>query len=314
MSNPKLKHWLLFALVTLIWGSSFILMKKGLVAFSFVQVACLRLFITMLALLPFLPKSFKHLKNPKTLIPVLIVSIIGSGIPPFLFTLAETQIPSAAAGILNGLTPLFVLLFGVLWFRMVFHWQKITGIIFGLTGAAILILFSDTVSSDGATTYNYWYGFYIVLASICYAISSNVVKAQCQDIPALELNGASFILLGPLAGAALFFTDFTTVLQTDPQAYTALGYIVILAVAGTAIAKVLFFKLTQETDALFSSMITYSLPIVAIFWGILDQEAIGMSYFIGLGLILLGVYLSSKNIGINHLPKNGQKKVANPKK
>ncbi len=283
------KEWGILLLLALIWGSSFILMKRGLEAYSSTQVASLRIFLTTLAMLPFLLTGFRKIRR-QDLLPLFIVAVAGNGIPPFLFTAAQVHISSAAAGVLNSLTPIFVLLFGILFFKMAFKWNRLFGVALGFMGAASLILFSTPQST--VVQNEYFYGLFIIGASLCYAVSVNMVKTYCQHIHPITINLAVFLMVGPFAGVYLFSTDFVTLLQTHPLGWSSFGYIVILAVFGTAIATVIFFQLTQKTDALFASTVTYLIPIVAVFWGLMDGETIGWTYAIGLVGILGGVYLA----------------------
>ena len=290
-NQRALSDWGILLVISLIWGSSFILMKKGLVAFDSTQVASMRIFFTMLAMSPFIGMAFKHIQR-KDLLPVVVVALLGNGIPPFLFTAAQVKLSSAAAGILNSLTPIFVFLFGVLFFKMAFKWNRLLGVTIGFIGAASLVLFAAPQSQAGKS--EYIYAFFIVGACLCYSVSANMVKAYCQNIHPIALNMGVFLIVGPFAGVYLFNTGFLEVFQTHPQAWSSFGYVLILAIFGTAIATILFFKLTQKTDALFSSTVTYLIPLFAIFWGFLDGEAIGWSYLIGLICILTGVYLAGK--------------------
>lgn len=283
------RNWSVLLLLALIWGSSFILMKRGLEVYSSTQVASLRIFLTTLAMLPFLLTGFRKIRR-QDLRPLFIVAVAGNGIPPFLFTAAQVHLSSAAAGILNSLTPIFVLLFGIFFFKMTFKWDRFFGVALGFLGAASLILFSTPQST--VVSNEYFYGLFIIGASLCYAVSVNMVKTYCQHIHPITINLVVFLIVGPWAGMYLFSTDFVNVLQTHPLGWSSFGYIVILAVFGTAIATVIFFQLTQKTDALFASTVTYLIPIVAIFWGLIDGEAIGWAYAVGLVGILGGVYLA----------------------
>ncbi len=286
--QPEIKHWILLAILASIWGSSFILMKKGLEAFSFDQVAALRIFLTFLAIIPIFLMRFREFQR-KHLWPTLFVGVIGSAIPAFLFTLAETRIDSAVAGILNSFTPLCTLLVGVLFFGAVFKLQKLFGILIGLLGAAALIYFSTPPDLDGG----YLYGLLIVLASICYASSINVIKTYLQDMNPILLTAVTFGILGPFFGLYLSTTDVWFIISEHELGLQALGYVSILAVLGTALASVLFFYITQETNPVFASTVTYLQPIVALFWGVIAGEYIGWPHALGLGMILGGVYLVS---------------------
>ncbi len=287
---PKGKHWAMLAFLAFVWGSSFILIKKGLVAYSYTQVADLRIFITMLALSPIIIARFRLFKK-KHLVPTLVVAILGSGIPPYLFCAAQTQLDSSVVGILNSLTPLFTMLVGVLLFRMDYKWFKLAGVMMGLFGAAALIYLSAPPQSEGG----YIYGLLVVIASLFYALSLNTIKRYCQNIEPILLTAIVYLILGPFAGLHLFFVeDIVNVTLTADGAYQSLFFITLLAVLGSAMATMLFFKLTQETNALFASTVTYLQPMVAIGWGLADGEAITFFYIGAMALILSGVYVTGK--------------------
>ena len=120
------KKWLYLLLLSLIWGSSYILIKKGLVGLTPLQVGSLRILFTLSILTV---AGFKHLKQiPKVKWGWLAVSgFLGTFFPNYLFAFAETKIDSAIAAVLNGLTPLFTLLFGFFWFRIALKRKKLMG-------------------------------------------------------------------------------------------------------------------------------------------------------------------------------------------
>ena len=287
--TPSLKAWLILGLLGLVWGSSYILIKKGLVAFSPVQLACLRISISAIAFLPFFLAKLKTVDWSKRK-ELAIVGIMGSGIPPFMFAFAQTEISSSVAGVLSSLTPLFTLLLGILFFNSKLIWSKVIGVLVGLMGAIFLILFGSSAGIEG----NLWYGLLVVLGAICYAISVNTIEKHLHSMDALIVSATTFIIVGIPSTIFLFFTGFIKVLQTHPDAWSSLGYIVILSLIGTVIATILFFGLVQITNAVFSSTVSYIVPIVAIFWGAADGEVITVFHLLGMALILAGVYLSRK--------------------
>jgi drug/metabolite transporter (DMT)-like permease len=284
----QLKSWVILIALGLTWGSSFILIKKGLEVYAPTQVACLRLSISALTFLPFLLGRWSKVDWSKWK-PLLVVGLCGSLIPAFMFSIAQTQISSSMAGILNSLTPLFTLVLGVLIFGNTGHWRKYAGVLIGLAGASMLILMGKNAGIDG----NLWYGLLVVVAAMCYGISSNTVGSYLKDMRSLTISSVAFTTVGfPALVYLVAGTDFLFVLGNEPGAWTALGYIAILAIFGTVIATVFFFMLVQWTSALFSSMVTYLIPIIALLWGVLDGEVISIYHFLGMGLILSGIYLS----------------------
>jgi len=281
------KSWAILITLSLIWGSSYILIKKGLVVYTSTQVACLRLSISALSFLPIVLYRWKRVDWTRWRY-LLIVGLTGTAIPAFMFAIAQTQISSSIAGVLNSLTPLFTLVLGILLFKSTTPWVKVLGVLIGLAGAALLILMGKEAGIQG----NPWYGLLVIVGCICYAISSNTVGSFLRDMSSITISATSFCMVGIPAIFYLFFaTDFTAVITQDEGAPLALGYIVILALFGTVLASIIFFKLVQWTTPVFASMISYIVPAVALGWGFFDGEPITLLHFVGMGLILSGVYL-----------------------
>ena len=282
-------QWITLLFLSFIWGSSFILMKKGLRSFSADQVGALRIFISFLAFLPFGIKYFKKITK-KNIFPLFVVGFIGSTIPAFLFATAQTQVDSSLAGVLNSATPLFTLIIGLIFYKSKAKYINAIGIFLGLTGTLGLIFYS---ADGGIFEHINYYGLYIVLATICYGINVNHVKYIIKDLNGLELTSLAFMLVGPIAGFYLLFTDFSYPLSTNDSLLN-LGYISILAVIGTVLALAIFNTLIQNTSALFGSSVTYIIPVFAIMWGIFDGEQLSVFQFLWTGLIFTGVYLVNK--------------------
>lgn len=287
--EPDLVSWLILITLSLIWGSSYILIKKGLVVYSSTQVACLRLAISAICFLPVLLWQFRQVDWSRWRF-LLLVGLTGTGIPAFMFAIAQTEISSSMAGVLNSLVPLFTLVLGVLLFGAKAPWVKFLGVLIGLAGAAMLILLGKEAGAEG----NPWYGLLVIVGCICYAVSSNTVGTYLRDMRALVISAASFTIVGIPAFAYLFRTDFLHKLELQTGAWEALGYVALLSVFGTVLASLIFFQLVQRTSPVFASMISYLVPAVAVSWGFADGENISIIHFIGMGLILSGVYLVKK--------------------
>ena len=284
------KAWLILAGLSIIWGSSFILIKRGLLVFPPEQDGAMRLGISADAFFPFLVSQVNRIDWRK-LKYLLVVGVTGSGLPAFLFATAQTEISSSLAGILNSLTPLFTLLIWVLVFGSPFSGGKLMGMVLGLAGATSLILLSGSAGVEG----NIWYGLLVVIATISYATSGNVVGKYLNKMDSLLIGAASFGIIGiPLMIYLLLGTNFLQIMQTDPGAWEALGYVSILALIGTFAASVVFFKLIQNTNPVFGSTVAYLIPIVALGWGITDGELVSFYHLIGMAPILSGVYLSRR--------------------
>lgn len=282
---------LLIALA-LIWGSSFILMKNGLKVYSAKQVATMRMFFSFIFLLPLTIRFIT--KIPLKYYGMLtLVGLLGNGIPAILFSTAQTKLNSSMAGVLNTLTPIFTLVVAILFFKQRFSAQKIMGVVLGLFGAIVLIMFR----SNGSIDPNFGYGFFILIATVCYAWSVNLIKNYLHELPALGISAMALLFIGPAYGYYLFaHTDFWMRVQLETGSLDALFYIILLAMFGTALSLILFNKLVQLTNPVYASSVTYLIPIVALFWGIVDGEQLTIIHFIGMGMILLGVYLANRKI------------------
>jgi drug/metabolite transporter (DMT)-like permease len=217
------------------------------------------------------------------------MAILGNGIPAFLFTRAQTTLESSFVGILNSLTPIFTLLLGIYFFKTKPSKINILGIIIGFIGA--LLLYSSEISE--VTTINIGV-LLIVLACFFYGTSVNVIRKYLTDLDSISISAVAFLFVGPFAGFYIFTTDFLEIATTTNQGLISLGYIIILAVIGTSFSVVLFNKLIKDTSAIFAASVTYLIPVVALMWGLLENEQIKSEHYIGICIILCGVYLVNK--------------------
>lgn len=280
--------YLILLVLSFIWGSSFILMKRGLEVFSPVQVGAYRLSIAGLALLPIVIRHWGPFLKSK-LKYFAIVGLVGNGIPAFLFATAQTKLNSSTAGALNALTPLFTLLIGVWLFQNRLTLSKTLGVVIGLLGALILIL----LRANGLAEPHWAYGLLIVLATVMYGTSVNTVGKYLRDVRPMVTAAVPLVLAATPSVVLLFSTDFVARLD-QPGAWSALGYISILGLLGSAASLVAFNKLIQITSPIFASTTTYLMPIVALFWGLLDGEALGWPQFLGMLSILIGIWLVNR--------------------
>jgi len=279
----KVWHWLVVAVLSLIWGTSYILMKKGLESFSSYQVGALRILITFAALLPVALKNLSKL-NRENLFSVLVIGFLGNGIPAFLFPMAQTNISSSMAGMLNALSPVFTLIIGITMYNRQLIRSQIAGVFLGLIGAAGLLY-------NGSFSFNI-YGLFVVLATILYGISSNEVS-RVKGLNGLQLTALAFFVTSPVAILYLLFSDMSAALATEHWA-RSLGCITILSVIGSATALIMFYLLIQKTSPIFAATVTYFIPIVATIWGLTDNERLTSSMFLSLIFIIGGVYIINR--------------------
>ena len=286
--SKKINQILTLCVLGIIWGSSFILMKKALTTYSPIEITLYRIFIVFLVFFPLGIKSFFKIKK-KTGFVLLLSAIIGSVIPYFLFIKAQTKIDSSLNGILNSITPLFTLLFGVTLFKQKTNFRAVIGVLVGLVGATSLIFLS---TGGNIFSSSILYALFPVLGSACYALNINIIKTYLQDIPALKITSWSFIFIGPIAGFLLFFqTDFANNLANKDPNYLNFLFINILGILGSGLAFWVFNLLIKETSSVFASSVTYLIPIVAIFWGVIDGEGFGIVQFYLCLVIFCGIYL-----------------------
>jgi len=286
-SNKNFVNWLLIIILSIVWGSSFILMKKALLTFDNFQVASLRVVISFLFFLPVALLQIRKLPK-KTLWPILAIGLCGSFIPAFLYTTAQLKLDSAPAGILNSLSPLFTFLWGIFLFRQKSSTLKVIGIVVGLLGAALL-----TISSGAELNFNY-YALYAIAGTVLYGLSGNIAKHYLQDVHPVHITAVSFLFVGLPALAILFATDYIDVMKTSPTAWQGMMYVSILSIGGTALALLLYWKLVQNTNALFASIVAYVIPIVAVAWGLIDGERLHVLQLLGFALIIGSVFLVGK--------------------
>jgi drug/metabolite transporter (DMT)-like permease len=283
--------WVLLLVLSLIWGTSFILMKKGLVVFSALELGAARVSVAAALLLPFALREIGRVERSR-LKWLALSGTVGTLIPAFLFAYAETRLASGLAGVLNALTAVFVLLVGALLFGQRLTGLRVLGIALGLLGTVVLMLLGG--SGDAATAPggagNAWYGLYIVAATVGYGLSVNVIKYRLHAMTPVAVTSLLLLLIGgPALVYLLLGTGFVHKLATVPGAWAAFGYIALLATLSTAVATVLFNMLIQRSTTLFASSSTYLIPIVALGWGALDGEAFNLWHALGMVIILAGV-------------------------
>jgi len=290
--NIQVKKWGTLILLSVIWGSSYILIKKGLSGLTAIELGSIRIIITTIIVAPFGYSKIKLIPKDK-LKWVLFSAFVGSFFPAYLFAFAETQISSSVTAVMVSLTPLFTLLISVLIFSAPFIRRQLLGVFIGFIGILILVYNELLISS-----YNLLFVSFVIIAAFCYAINANILKYKLPGIPAIALVFMSFLFLVIPAFVVLTLSDFPiSEFIYDPSIIESIAYIFVLALFGTAIAKTMYIKLLEISTPVFSVSTTYLMPIVAIFWGILDGEEFKLIQVIGTTVILIGVYLVTKKKG-----------------
>ena len=289
MSQQQLK-WIYLILLSLIWGSSFILIKKGLVGLSPLQVGSLRIVMAGLFLFLFGFKKIRKITK-KEWKWIAATGFLGTFFPAFLFAFGQTEIDSAIASILNSTVPLLTLITGLLFFGAIFIRRQFIGVMIGLLGTVLLIVSGASLNPGQ----NYYFSLLPLLATIMYAFNANLIKHYLQEIPVLRLTVGSFVAIFPCALLVLCSTGFFEAkFLALEETRISLLYVAILGIAGTGIAKVIFYRLVQISSPVFSTSFTYLIPIVAFMWGFLDGESFGLWQLFAAAVILTGVYLANR--------------------
>ena len=285
-NNKPVNPYVFLGILAIIWGSSFILMKEGLKHFSSYQVAAMRISFAGIALFPFV-KWRKVVIETGDLKYFIISGILGSAIPAFLFTAAQTKISSSLAGAINGLTPLFALLVAFVFVGVKFNKLKVYGVIVGLLGAFFLIVGQEL-------NFDIKYTSLAVLAAVCYGINVNIIKQKLNDYPPRLVAALPLAIISIIGVGVMLYLGFD-VSWNQEQDVKSLVAIVLLAVVGTSLSLVMFNRLIQQTNTVFATSVTYLIPIVALFWGFLANETISTNQMIGLGFILIAIWLIRKD-------------------
>ena len=291
--NNSVINWLLFIILSFIWGSSFILMKEGLIALTAFQVASLRVISSGMVLLPIAIRHFRAVPRNKLGL-IFLSGVLGSLLPAYLFCIAEVHIDSALAGTLNALTPVFVIIMGALFFRSKTSFYKIVGIAVSLMGS-VLLFFAQPGFRENSNITDV---LLVVIATMMYGINVNMVGKFLRDTPSLHIASLALSLNAIPALIVLWFTGYFSEDIFSRSMLIATGFTFILGIMGTALASVLFYMLIKRAGMVFSSMVTYAIPIVAVMWGIFYGEEIGWKQVIFLMIILSGVYVANRTTKI----------------
>lgn len=291
--SSNLQNWALLIILSLIWGSSFILIKRGLEVFSPGEVGAYRIVAAATFLLPLSLPRLKKL-NKKQVENLIIIGLLGSFIPAFLFPTAQTRLSSSLTGVLNALTPLFVVIIGALFFSSKITRRNALGLVIAFIGVLILITLKEGSGLDSFTGINA-YALFVILACLCYGFNLHLIKTRFDSLKSIEITALSLLMVLPMALIYLLVgTQFSYKLATYDGAWNALGFVTLLGVMGTALALILFNVMVKKSSPIFASSVTYLIPVVAIFWGVLDGEVLLFGHYIGIVAVIAGVWVGNR--------------------
>jgi drug/metabolite transporter (DMT)-like permease len=267
-------------------------MKRGLEVFTPWELGSIRVAAASLFLFPIAITKLPEL-NSRHYGKLFASGLMGIFFPAFLFAIAQTRLESSVTGIMNSLTPICTLLIGVFFFQQQFRRQSIVGIVIGLAGTIVLVL-ANTGGRLGGINY---FALFVIMACVFYATNLNFIKYRITDLKALTITSVSLMLIGPLALIYLLaFTAFRDKMETHEGAWTALGYVLLLGFMSTSLATILFNKLVKISSPLYTSSVTYLIPVVAVLWGLFDGEVLYAGHFAGMAAIIFGVYLANRKL------------------
>ena len=287
--NDYNKKWFYLAILSLIWGSSFILIKKGLVGLNSVQLASLRMIFAASVIYVYSYNSIKKIPK-KSWKWIVITAYLGTFFPVYLISYGQTEIESGLASIITTVTPINTLIIGIIFFSLTFSIKQLLGLFIGLVGAVLLLYEASETNLNS----NIYFSFFIYLTTVGYAASVNLIKKYLTNIPPEAVTAGIFLSISPPAIIVLYFSDFTDLNFQDPLILKSIFFVLVLGVFGSAIAQTLFNKFVKISSPIFASAVTYTMPVVAIFWALIDGEILSIMQFFATAIILIGVYLVNK--------------------
>ncbi len=288
----KFISWIIFILLCFIWGSSFKLMKDSSTSLSAAQIAALRIFSAGLVFIPFALFHFSQVPKNK-LGKVILSGLFGNLVPAFLFALALTRLDASLGGILNSLTPICVVIVGVLFFKARTGRNKLIGVLTGFAGLALLTLFPVFTGEKRISMEHIEFSLLIVAGTFSYGININMVAHRLQTVNPLKVATVSLAFMTiptflVLLQQHFFRLDFTNA-NVQYAVFSSAG----LGIVGSALATALFYVLVKRAGGLFASLVTYGIPFIALLWDIVDGRHIPWYEYLCLGIILFGVYLAN---------------------
>ena len=287
--NDYNKKWFYLAILSLIWGSSFILIKKGLVGLNSVQLASLRMIFAATVIYIYSYNSIKKIPK-KSWKWIVITAYLGTFFPVYLISYGQTEIESGLASIITTVTPINTLIIGIIFFSLTFSIKQLFGLFIGLVGAVLLLYEASETNLNS----NIYFSFFIYLTTVGYAASVNLIKKYLTNIPPEAVTAGIFLSISPPAIIVLYFSDFTELNFQEPLILKSIFYVLVLGVFGSAIAQTLFNKFVKIASPIFASAVTYTMPVVAIFWALIDGETLSIMQFFATVIILIGVFLVNK--------------------
>ncbi|MBL8057484.1 MAG: DMT family transporter [Anaerolineales bacterium] len=295
----KLKDWGAFALLGVIWGSSFLWIKvgqgepllglavpAGATAFSPFLLVAFRLLFGLLGMVVVLAWQRPALpRDPRTLLAFLFMGVFNTALPFVLITWGETLIDSSLASILNATVPLFTILFAHFWL----HDEKITasrlvGLAVGFGGVVILV---SRDLAPGGLGGNIWGQAAVIAAAVSYAVALTFSRRYLRNQKPAVQSFMVLLFADALLWVATPVAQWPLTLPTSPLAWFAVAW---LGLLGSCVAYLLFFHLNNAWGPTRASLVTYTFPVIGLLLGVaLLGERPDWRLLAGSALVISGI-------------------------
>jgi len=276
-------------LLAALWGGSFLFMRYAVPDFGVVPLIWLRVALASICLLPLLLMKRQLGALRRQAGALTVMGLFNSGLPFLLIAWATLSITAGLASIMNAMTPVFTALIGALWLGDRLDGRRGLGLLLGLAGVALLAADKADFRPGGSG----WAIVAMVLATACYGFAANHTRRYLQGVPALvNATGTQLVSALVLLPPALW---------SWPERIPGLGpwlAALVLGVACSALAYLLFFRLIARVGASRAVTVTFLVPVFGTLWGALFlDEPVTASMLAGGAVVLLGTGLATGVIG-----------------
>tara|TARA_Y100000590_G_scaffold461500_1_gene623218 strand:- start:419 stop:1315 length:897 start_codon:yes stop_codon:yes gene_type:complete len=288
-------NFLLLVLLSAIWGSAFFAIKIGVETISPITLASSRLIIA--AIILYIYFKFKKLSfnlDNKTIFIIILIGALGNFIPFLFISWSEQYIKSNTTGLLMSIGPIFaIILAHYLTKDDKFTYRKFLTTIVGLFGVILIIGFD---SIRGVFTNNYLLlipKLTVIIAVLGYVISS-IIAYNLKKVDTITLTTLVTISAAIISFPFMLYNEIYFYSKPSLNSIFALIY---LGIFPTAFAFLIRFYIISKAGPIYLSYVSYLIPGFAIIWGyIFLNESISIQSLAGLLFILIGIYISQKNI------------------
>jgi len=266
-----------------LWGAAFLFMRVAAPAFGPVALIAVRVTIAAGLLLPLMARDRGLAAMRDAWRPLLVIGALNTAIPFTLFAYAALALPAGLSSVLNASVPLFGALIGFLWLGDRPARARLAGLGLGFSG--VLVLAWPRLTSGG----NWRAVAAAVAATVLYAVSAHLTRRLLAGVRPLVIAG------GSMAGAAALTLPLALLWRPDvAPAPSAWGAAVMLGVASTALAYVIYFRLLARSGPTTAMAVTYLIPVFGVSWGSLFlDERLPATALAGALLVLTGVALTT---------------------